>query len=111
MRTPSLTRTRSSLGAMTPSYAAKRAHRPVPPGYVLVESPVRGGLVHLVKANTFKEVAVTVGRFGSIDTLCNTAARETWMLVPRNPDIAELVSCPRCRLRLSEALTGSGNAA
>lgn len=108
---PSWTTTRGTLGAMTPEYAAKRAHRAIPPGYVLVESPVRGGLVHLVKATTFKDVAVTVGRFGSIDTICNTAARETWTLVPRNRDHGQLVSCPRCRLGLSEALTGSDNAA
>ena len=111
MRAPSSTRIRGIYGAMTPEYAAKRAHRPVPSGYVLVESPVRGGLVHLVKANTFKEVAVRVARFGSIDTLCDTAARETWMLVPRDPDKGQLVSCPRCRLRLSEALSGSDSAA
>ena len=55
MRTPSLTRSRGLYGAVTPAYAAKRAHRPIPPGYVLVESPVRAGLVHLVKANTFLE--------------------------------------------------------
>ena len=110
MRTPSLTRTRRTFGTMTPEYAAKRAHRPIPPGYVLVESPVRRGLVHLVKANTFKEVAITVRRFGSMDTLCDTAARETWTLVPRNPDNGQLLSCPRCRLLLSEALTASDNA-
>ena len=110
MTTRSWTRTRG-IGAMTPEYAAKRAHRPIPAGYVLVESPVRRGLVHLVKANTFKEVAVRVRRFGSIDTLCDAAARQTWMLVPRNPDNRQVVSCPRCRLRLSEALTGSDNGA
>ena len=110
MPTRSWARTRG-LGAMTPEYAAKRAHRPVPPGYVLVASPVRGGLVHLVTANTFKDVAVRVRRCGSIDTLCDTAARETWTLVPRDPAMVQPVSCPRCRVRLSEAIPGSNDAA
>lgn len=104
MRTRSLARTGHLYGEMTPEYVARRAHRAVPPGYVLVESPARNGLVHLVKANTFKEVAVSVLRHGSVDTLCNAAAKETWALVPRNPDNGKLVSCPRCRWRLSDSL-------
>jgi hypothetical protein len=111
MSTSSSTRIRRLYGEMTPEYVAKTAHRPVPSGYVLVESPARRGLVHLVRANSFKEVAVTVGRFGSIQTLCESAARETWTLVPRDPQGGQLVSCPRCRSRLSEALHGSDSAA
>ena len=95
---------RSLFGEMTPEYAARRAHRPIPPGYVLVQSPARIGLVHLVKANTFKDVAVRVIRLGSIRTLCDTAATGTWTLLPRNADNAQHVTCARCRVRLGDAI-------
>ena len=104
MRSRSLAATGRLYGEMTPEYVSRRAHRPIPHGYVLVESPARNGLVHLVKATTFKEVALSVLRRGSIDTLCNAAAKETWTFVPRHPDNGRLVSCPRCRWRLSDNL-------
>lgn len=90
------------LGAFSPEYQKRRA-APLERGFVLVRNPaMRRGLVHVVKAESFGELARLVLRKLVVRTLCERGlVSAKWEMIPRQPDGGYLVSCNNCRGALS----------
>jgi len=90
------------FGAYSPEYQKRRAAA-LGRGFVLVRNPaMRRGLVHVVKAGTFGELARLLLRGRVVKTLCERATvTASWEMVPRQPNGGYLISCNNCRGALS----------
>ena len=95
------------FGAYSPEYQ-KRRTAALARGFVLVRNPaMRRGLVHIVKAETFGELARRLLRGHVVKTLCDRGMVTTsWLMVPRQPDGGYLISCNNCRGALSHYRSG-----
>src|SRR5512138_552946 len=92
----------TQFGAYSPEYQRRRAAA-LGRGFLLVQNPaMRRGLVHVVKAETFGELARLLLRGREVKTLCERGTvTASWAMVPRQPDGGYLISCNNCRGALS----------
>ena len=97
-----ISRNTSPLYAYSPEYQKRRA-APLSRGFVLVRNPrTRRALVHVVKAETFGELARVLISGKVVKTLCERAVvTGSWEMIPRQPDGGYLISCSNCRGALS----------
>lgn len=93
------------VGGYSPTYQKRRA-MPVPKGFIAVANERRRHpLVHVVRGETFGEVARLVMRGEQVRTLCEKGTLGThWSLIGRNPKGGYLVSCADCRARMLEGI-------
>ena len=97
-----ISRNTNLLGAYSPEYQRRRV-APLSRGFVLVHNPARRrALVHVVKAETFGDLARLLISGKVVKTLCERGVvTGSWEMVPRQPEGGYLISCSNCRGALS----------